>query len=122
MPARTSSIRTSLLSAALALVAISAAHAAGSDTLAQDPPPTSQDTPAPPADPATAAPAQEPGFAALDVNKDGKIDADEAKADPALAAGFSAADMDMNGSLSQQELTEFRERPPSPATNEQPKR
>ena len=51
------------------------------------------------------------GFAALDVDGNGKLDKDEAGADAALAAGFDKADADKDGSVSSTELDAFRQAP-----------
>jgi len=48
----------------------------------------------------------DPGFHALDKNKDGYISRDEAKSNPALAAKFREADKDNDGKLSRAEYLE----------------
>ncbi|WP_369942620.1 EF-hand domain-containing protein [Xanthomonas medicagonis] len=80
--------------------------------------------PSPPAPsaPVPAAPATDAGasvgarsFAALDLDRDGRIDRTEAAADPVLREVFGTLDADADGALSREEYARYQPGPGDPA-------
>ncbi|QNH19648.1 EF hand [Xanthomonas sp. GW] len=80
--------------------------------------------PAPPAStlPVPAAPASDAGaaagarsFAALDLDRDGRIDRTEVTADPVLRETFDTFDADADGALSREEYAHYQPGPGDPA-------
>lgn len=61
--------------------------------------------------PKTAQPAgkQQPEFAALDKNKDGKLAKDEVRSDPAITEHFAMLDADQDGALSRAEFAKHQQ-------------
>ncbi|CTP82982.1 hypothetical protein A6R71_14090 [Xanthomonas translucens pv. arrhenatheri] len=87
-------------------------------------PPALPPLPAPPASPlpVPAAPASDAGaaagarsFAALDLDRDGRIGRAEAAADPVLRETFDTFDADADGALSREEYAHYQPGPGDPA-------